>query len=93
MSAAQYQPSAEANRIQKLSRLKKFDDVEAALMNAIESNSLNLDDIFSVLEVVAEQNDPKRAESILWMVLTSWAEKKGPQESLNAARRAPAILP
>jgi transcription elongation factor GreA len=93
MSAAQYQPSPEANRIQKLSRLKKFDDVEAALMSAIESNSLNLDDIFSVLEVVAEQNDPKRAESILWMVLTSWAEKKGPQESLNAARRAPAILP
>ncbi len=91
--SAQYQPSVEANRMQKLARLKKFDDLESALMNAIETDSLSLDDVFSVLEVAAEQNDPKRTESILWMVLTMWTEKKGPPEGLNVARRAPEILP
>lgn len=93
MAAIQFQPSIEANRLQRLARLKKFDEVESALLAAIEANSMSLPDLFAVLEVVAEQNDSARTESVTWMVLTSWAERKEPEAAADAARRAAALLP
>ncbi|MFA5864020.1 MAG: GreA/GreB family elongation factor [Phycisphaerae bacterium] len=93
MSAIQTQSSLEANRMQKLARLKKFDDLESSLTLAIESGLLATVDLLSVLDVVAEQNDPKRTESLFWFVLTLWTERKGPEAGLDIARHLAALFP
>ncbi len=93
MSAIQSQSAAEANRIQRLARLKKFDEVETALIKAIEADLITAEDVYSVLEVVSEQNDPNRTESLAWIVLSISTERRGPQGGVDIARRLATLLP
>ena len=93
MSAAQIQPSPEANKLQPLARLKKYDDLETALTEALESDRFSAFDLVSVFEVLAEQNQPEWTESIVWFALTMWTERQGFGAGLEVARALAGIYP
>jgi len=93
MAAIHSQSAAEANRLQRLARQKKWEELETALMGAIKNDMMTSSDIASVIEVVDEQNEPGRTESMAWMTLSEWTERKGTHEGLALAKRYGSILP
>ncbi len=93
MSASEHEVSAEVIRLQKLARLKKFDELETAWFSAIENNLFTSQESLAVLEVVAEQKDPKRTESLLWFLITMLAEHKGTSAALEVVKNAAGLTP
>jgi transcription elongation factor GreA len=84
---------AEVTRLKKLARLKKFDELESAWLSAIGNNHFTLENYMAVLAVVAEQNEPKQTENLVWLLLSMTGEHKGVQNALEVARTATNLVP
>ena len=74
-------------------REKRFDDLEAEWMAAVEDPSWDLDAMAVVLQELVEQGATKALESLIWLLLSSWKDRQGAEATLDAARRAADILP
>jgi len=85
--------AGEVIRLQKLARLKKFDELQSAWVGVIERNSFTLNDCLAVLEVVAGQNNPKQTEEMVWLYLSAASEKKSPVDALEIARNTAGLVP
>lgn len=93
MSGQQSEGRAEAVKLQKLASKKRFDELEAAWTEAIESDAVEPGDLFFVLDTVMRGGDAEQADSLLWFLLTDRAERKGAVDALNIARSAAESFP
>jgi transcription elongation GreA/GreB family factor len=93
MAALQRETSAEVTRLQKLARLKKFEELEKPLFTAIENGSFSISDSVAVLDVIEEQQDPQRTETMVKFLIETTTQKRGPSEGLEAARQAAGLAP
>jgi transcription elongation GreA/GreB family factor len=84
--------AGEVIRLQKLARLKKFEELQSAWVSVVERNSFTVNDCLAVLEVVSAQNDPKQTEDMVWLYLSSAGEKKSPAEALEIARNVAGLV-
>lgn len=93
MTAEQNDGCGDAQQLVRLARKKKHDELEAAWIVAVEDDSIELADLLSIVQIVCGQNETEKAETLVWFLLTAWAERKGPDEALRAAKEAQALLP
>jgi transcription elongation GreA/GreB family factor len=77
----------------KLVREKRFDDLEAEWMAVVEDEAWDLDAMAVVLHELVDQGATKALESLLWLLLSSWKDRKGVEPTLGAARRLADLLP
>ncbi|MCX5671932.1 MAG: GreA/GreB family elongation factor [Planctomycetota bacterium] len=77
----------------KLVREKRFDDLEAEWMAVVEDEAWDLDALRVVLQELVDQGATKALESLLWLLLSSWKDRKGVEPTLDAARRVADLLP
>jgi transcription elongation factor GreA len=88
------EPSTDASSsLRKLAKNKKFDELETACVEAIESGSVEQEGLLSALRLAAHRATPEQVESLVWLALTSWAERHGPAAGLALAEAAPDVLP
>lgn len=85
--------SDEVLRLVRLAQEKKFEVLETEWIVAVESDAFGLDGLALVLQTVAEQGAKKPLDSLLWMLLEAWTERKGPGDALVAAVRAADFAP
>jgi transcription elongation factor GreA len=78
----------EAARLRKIISKQHWDDLDAAWTEAVETESIKVEDLLSVLAKVQREAAPDRAESLLWFLLTTRAEMKGAPDTLAVARSA-----
>lgn len=84
---------SEGARLCKLAVKKRFEELEAAWTEAIETESVEPDDLLSVLEKTARGADPGFVESLLWFLLSERTQQKGPADALAVATKAVPIFP
>jgi transcription elongation GreA/GreB family factor len=77
----------------RLAREKRFDDLESAWMTAVEDDAFGLDDLGAILDEVASQNALNAMESLIWLLLSSWRDRKGVEAALDAAWKVSPHLP
>jgi len=77
----------------RLLREKRFDDLESEWMAALEDDAFSVDDLSVVLQEAAQEGAAKAMESLLWLLLSSWKDRKGVEATLDAARRVVSFLP
>ena len=77
----------------KLVREKRFDDLEAEWMAVVEDEAWDLDALRVVLQELVDQGATKALESLVWLLLSSWKDRKGVEPTLDAARRVADLLP
>jgi len=82
-----------AARLKKLAKNKNYDELEEVILDALEEDSIEFDDLLTILNMVARRAEAGTAESIAWMAVTSWAEKHGDAPALELARGAATGLP
>ncbi|MEN8149995.1 MAG: GreA/GreB family elongation factor [Planctomycetota bacterium] len=82
-----------AAKLKKLTKNKMYDELEEAILEALEEDSVAFDDLLTILDMAARRADPAVAESLAWMAVTSWAEKHGDEEALELARGAARGIP
>ncbi|MHC4470959.1 MAG: GreA/GreB family elongation factor [Planctomycetota bacterium] len=88
------EPSTEAAAaLRKLAKNRKFDELETACVEAIESDGVDREELLSALRLAAHRASPDQVESLTWLVLTSYAERHGPEEGLALAGAASDVLP
>ncbi|MDK1032538.1 MAG: hypothetical protein QGD94_11060, partial [Planctomycetia bacterium] len=80
-------------QLKKLAGNKSAEELESAWIVAIESDSVTIEELISVLKLVARRGDKGRLESLCWLLLTAVAEREGAADALNVARQAASILP
>ena len=90
--------SGQAEALLGLASAGKYDDLEAAWMGAIEADALAPGEVEAVLRAVAAREgaarrEGGRLESLLWFLLSDWADRKGPAAALDVARAVADILP
>jgi transcription elongation factor GreA len=93
MSDAPQASKTLAARLRKMVSKKHYDDLDAAWTAAAETGSIEPDDLISVLEKIVREDDPERAESLLWLLLNERAERDSPTAALDIARRAAPAFP
>lgn len=77
----------------RLASEKKFADLEALWLEAIEDPAFGQRAAMDVLAEVAALQAPKALESLVWLMSTTWAEKRGPAAALDAVWQAADLLP
>ena len=87
------QEHGEGARLRKLAVKKRFEELEAAWTEAIEADSVEPDDLLSVLEKTARGADPGFVESLLWFLLSERTQQKGAADALAVAKKAVPIFP
>lgn len=80
-------------KLWKLAKSKRYEELEAAWLAAIESEPIEPEGMLSVLEVLTRRGDTEPAESLLWYLLTAQVERMGDAKALDTARRGAALLP
>ena len=76
----------------RLVREKRFDDLESEWMAAIENDAFTLEDLAVVLQEAAQEGAAKAMESLLWLLLSSWKDRKGVEATLEATRQVADFL-
>jgi len=84
---------AGAAKLRKLVSKKRYDELELAWTEAVENDSIEPGDLFSVLDRLVQGGHLELAESLLWFLLTAHAERTGPEDGLRVARSAVGTLP
>ena len=82
-----------AARLKKLAKNKLYEELEEAILEALEEDAVEFADLLTVLNMAARRADVETAESLAWMAVTSWAEKHGEEPALALARGAAEGLP
>jgi len=77
-----------AAQLRRLISKKHWDDLDAAWTEAVEEQAVEADDLLSVLAKIQREDEPQRAESLFWFLLTTWAEARGAATTLDVARAA-----
>ena len=83
----------ESARLRRLGTKKKFDELEAAWVEAIEKKALPLEEFLSIVQMLAQGKEQERVGTLLWYLLTSVAEANGPSEAIRIVRELGASLP
>jgi transcription elongation GreA/GreB family factor len=86
----------EAGRLLDLAAAGDFENLEAAWVEAIESDAFGLDHLVAVLRAAAVHDSRRAAramESLVWVMASSLNERRGPGEALDAVWRAGDVLP
>jgi transcription elongation GreA/GreB family factor len=77
----------------KHARKRRYEDLEAAWMTAIEQGFVPLTEFLAVIAELAKQGELSRAEGLFWFLLTSLEERSGVAAALKALFAAAPILP
>lgn len=93
MAAMQRETSAEVTKLQKLARLRKFDELEKIFCAAIENGNFTVADSVAVLDVIEEQQDPQRTELMVLFLIETTSQRRGRTEGLEAARQSAGLAP
>jgi tetratricopeptide (TPR) repeat protein len=80
-------------KLQKLAKSKKYDELESEWMEAIETELANVDDLFSILDLLARRKDTELAESLLYYLVSEQTDQVGVDAAIAAVRRGAVLLP
>ncbi|MFO7898128.1 MAG: hypothetical protein R6V58_03595, partial [Planctomycetota bacterium] len=83
----------EAIRLHKLAKRERFDELEAAWVEAIEHDAVAPADLLFVLESAARSADSELIDSMIWFLLSQRAEDNGPDDAIALARQAVDTFP
>jgi len=89
------EPTGSSQTLVNLRRIvsrKRYEELEGAWMAALEDPSVGAGDLLATLRVLARREFPG-TEGLLWFLLTDRAERTGPREAIDLARRAAGLPP
>lgn len=80
-------------RLGKLANSQQFDELEEAWLLVVEDGSLAVEDLIPIAGQVGRLGETGKAESLLWVLLSTVEERSGAERALDACRQAAAELP
>ena len=84
---------SEGAKLRRLAVKRKYGELEAAWTEAVETDSVEPDELLGVLEKTARGADPGFVDSLLWFLLTERTGQKGAADVLAVARAAAGFFP
>jgi transcription elongation factor GreA len=85
--------SHEKPALRKLARNQRFDEVEAALLAEIEIGGVERDEIVAILNLCFHRGEEERVEAMMWMVLSTFSERYGPESGISLLRGLSPLMP
>jgi len=85
--------SPRATRFEKLARSRKYGNLEAEWMTIAEEKELPLDDMLAALQVLHRRRNTGQLESLLWFLLSDYAESHGAAAAMAVLLEVAPYLP
>jgi len=82
-----------AGRVLRLASTKQYDKLEEAWMEALRADAAEPSEYVGVLEILAKRGHSEMAETLLWMLLETLAERSGDAAALDMVGQVAPYLP
>ncbi len=93
MGEQENEPNSGVEQLRKLAVKRRYDELESAWTEAVESGSVEPAELIAVLEKTARGADADYVDSLLWFLLSERAQQHGADDALAVATAAVPLLP